>query len=126
MGTLEGEWGKGVYEFTQENTIKTSVQFYSDSTCSTATTIFEPDNIGKSLSYMGPDTTTRREGIENNKFSLIFSQGTLPTSFDGFYNINNDILCFSDGYIFKPFLVGINDSASSTNNINFEQCFVKK
>ena len=101
------------------------MQFYTGSTCTVATTLFEPDNVGETYSYIDTGATTLEEGIDGNKFSLIFSQGTSPTSIDGFYNINNNVLCFSDGYIFKPYFVGLNGSASTTNNINFEQCFVK-
>jgi len=126
MGPYEGEWGKGIYEFTQENTIKTSVQLYFGSTCTVATTLIVPDNSGKYLSYTDSGSVLLKEGITGNKFTIIFTTSTPPATIDGFYNISNERLCFSDGFSFDPFYTRINGSATTTNNINFEKCLAIK
>ena len=122
LGSYEGLWARGNYEFEITNTIKTSYRFYTDSSCTIGEIVFNPENTGPSLPYVDLGEVTLQEGIQGHQFNLIYQTDVVHT-FEGFYTITNSRLCFSDNINFDPF--SINSSEGETTSIDFEKCLVK-
>ena len=120
-GSLVGSWGKGIYEFTDNNIINYSIQLYEDSTCIEKGELIPIVN-GDPIIFNDLGATTLQEGIEGHQFSL-FVGATEPEPVEGFYTIVNSKLCFSDNINFNPF--SITSAGSETSNIDFEKCLVK-
>jgi hypothetical protein len=121
-GSLQGSWGKGIYEFSNINTISMSLQLYADSTCVEKINLISLENDDPLL-FHDYETTTLQEGIEGHHFSLFFGASDLKP-IEGFYTINNSKLCFSDNINFNPF--SVTSAGSELTNIDFEKCLAKQ
>ena len=124
LGSNSGSWGKGRYEFTDNNIINVSIQFYTGASCSITSELIEAVNINSPLTFIDFGQVTLEEGIEGNQFYLTLPIPDAPSTIEGFYTLNNSKLCFSDNINFNPY--SVSSSEIETTAIDFEKCLVKQ
>ncbi|MFK5893910.1 MAG: hypothetical protein QM504_11880 [Pseudomonadota bacterium] len=123
LGPHEGKYGKGIYEFTENNTIKSTIQFYSGASCDEKTETLETSGNDQLLIFIDSGATTLEEGISGHGFSITYPVPDQPSSFDGFYTLINGELCFSDIINFNVY--SVRSSGAETVSIDFEKCLIQ-
>ena len=114
-------WAKATYEFFQNGDIIFSTNSYTDSNCTTIA--FNTLNPASPIAaFLDLGETTLEEGISGHKLNIEIQPPDQIISTDGFYTINNNILCFSLSYSFEPTTFGI--SLSEITPIDFTNCLV--
>lgn len=112
-------FSKATYEFLQNGDIMYSPNSYTDSTCTTiAFNTLSPNHPVASFLDLGE--TTLEEGIPGNKLNIQIQTLDTILSTNGFFTINNNVLCFSYSYIFWPSSFGI--SVNERAPIDFSNC----
>ncbi len=119
---LVDAWFKADYEFTSNGSIFFNRERYSDAQCIVkAQTIVNPDPVA---SYRDQGETTLQEGMQGHGFTISFPTPGNTSEVDGFYTVNNGVLCFSGIYIFEPLKFGFSEVAGDSA-INFDDCLVQ-
>lgn len=114
-------WLKATYEFFQNGDIIFSTNSYADANCTTiAFNTLNPVSPVAFFQDLGP--TILEEGIPGNKLIIEIYPPNQTISTNGFYTINNNILCFSQSYSFEPSSFGI--SLIERTPIDFTNCLV--
>lgn len=116
-------FSKATYEFLQNGYIIFSPNSYTDSTCSTiAFNTLSPNSAIATFFDLGE--TTLEEGIPGNKINIKIQTPDGILSTNGFFTINNNVLCFSYSYMFEPSSFGV--SLNERAPINFTNCLAPK
>lgn len=114
-------WSKATYEFLLDGGIMFSPNNYTDANCTTiAFNTLSPSSPIAFFQDLG--STTLEEGIPGHKLNIEIRAPDQTISTDGFYTINNNILCFSHSYSFEPSSFGI--SLIERTPIDFTSCLV--
>jgi hypothetical protein len=115
-------WFKADYEFTSNGYVIMNLEKYTDAQCiAKAQTIESLDTVA---SYTDQGETTLQEGIQGHGFTLSFPIPDKTSEIDGYYTVNNGVLCFSGIYIFSSLEFGFSEVAGDSS-INFDNCLVK-
>lgn len=122
-GSLLNIWAKGIYEFTNQSTILFSPEVYSDANCENLSNP-QPNIIGESsVTYIDLGQELLQEGIDGGGLTIIFDTGSQSFSFDGYYTINNNVMCLSDSFTFGA--LGLSVSQAGSDAIDFGACLLK-
>jgi len=122
-GSPVNEWFIGRYEFTASGLLIFEPDQYEDSQCVTKSESQTIIHTGSPPSYIDVDPTILQEGIQGHMITIIFQDPSNNYSFDGFYTINNNVLCFSEKFTFEP--LGFGAESSGSDAIDFNECLVK-
>lgn len=117
-------WGKGIYQFYPNGALVPSIERYSDSSCTGASTVIETFYASTTpFSFQDLGEVTLQEGIQGGKIILDIDDGDAGIRIEGFYTINNDTLCLSDKINLEPF--AISSSNAEGDAIDFAKCLSK-
>lgn len=123
LGSHEGKYGKAIYSFTN-NEITSIIQFYSGQACTIEADQITIDNPDSSIAFYDLGLVTLQEGLSGHRFSLTFPVQDAPGTFEGFYTVNNDELCFSSTFYFNVYFIGV--SGSNDDSIDFGNCLIQQ
>ena len=118
-GVLQNMWVKALYEFTSQGKILLGTKQYQDANCITLNSTTVPTEIKVPVSYWDQGSRLLSEGINGGGLSITMQLLTI----DGFYNINNNTLCFSDAFTFGSIKFAI--AEAGLTSINFSRCLIK-
>ena len=114
-------WSKATYEFLLNGDIIFLANNYTDANCTTiAFNTLNP--VSPIAVFQDLGETTLEEGISGHKLNIEIRAPDQTISTNGFYTINNNILCFSQSYSFEPSSFGI--SIIERTPIDFTKCLV--
>jgi len=116
-------WGKGLYEFTNQGTIRLGNEQYLDSNCAVRGTPQALTDTTISITYKDNGSQLLQEGINGAALLIEIGTGNQVSSVDAFYTINNNSLCFSDAFTFEAFTFGVSELGASS--IDFSNCLIR-
>jgi len=117
---LLNTWAKGLYEFTNQGTIRIGNEQYSDSNCTVPGSTQAPSDTAIPIIYKDNGSQLLQEGINGAGLLIEVGTGSQVSSVDAFYTINNNSLCFSDAFTFEALTFGISEIGASS--IDFGSC----
>jgi len=121
-GSLSAVWMKALYTFTDQNTILLEHELYADLNC---TTMSNATNIegNFNITYQDQGPLLLQEGINGGGIFIETNFNNQLQSLNGYYTINNNVLCFSDAFRFEALLFGI--SGLGDLAIDFNNCLAR-
>ena len=116
-------FSKATYEFLVNGDILFSPNSYTDSSCTIIAFITLSPNTGIAK-FQDLGETTLEEGISGNRLNIQMQIPDETLSTNGFYTINNNILCFSHSFIFTSSSFGL--TVNEIAPIDFSNCLEPK
>jgi len=115
-------WIKGIYEFTTQGTIRLGNKTYNDANCSQLSLYQEPGELPNPVIFQDKGQQLLQEGIEGGGLYIEMPIYNNTQSFDGFYTINNSVLCFSDAFTLEADIFAV---MPGLVDIDFNNCLTR-